>query len=326
MEIEPESAISQWQRPDRTILPGTEYEWYLEAKAWGVSLDDEKHLQQATNYAHSRGRRWVVLTNGQVWRIYDDHITGLPPAERLVAEARIDQPTDLEQLLTAVSKQTVVGGGLAQFALRSRISAILTRSLKDEGSEAIRALCTVVRKEPGMSEVSRHDVASYFRDLQPAVQPEPKEGKQEDPSPTPAPDISSDVIQGVSLQKLAAEASTLATGFKPTAVVFPDGSRTALGSWRNLTCAVLSWLGDQKKVPPIPFRGGHGGHRYFLNTVPEHQSGPMKEGHRCLKLNGQEIYIDLHRSAVDLLGRIREVCTEVGVPLSSIVVQVTENP
>ena len=38
LEIEPEGSVSQFQRPDRTMLPGTEHEWYLEAKAWGRRL------------------------------------------------------------------------------------------------------------------------------------------------------------------------------------------------------------------------------------------------------------------------------------------------
>jgi hypothetical protein len=324
LEIEPESSVSQWQRPDRTILPGTEHEWYLEAKAWGVSLDDEKHLQQATNYAHSRGQRWVVLTNGQVWRIYDDHITGLRPAERLVAEARLDRVSDLEQLLRAVSKPTVVSGGLGQFALRSRVSAILTRSLKDEGSEAIRALWGVIRRQPGMSEVSRRDVATYFRDLQAAVQPEPRElvpaaVRVERLQATPPPDPANDH----DLESLARDARALATGCKPVAVSLPDGETTPATSWRDVACSVLLWLDEQGKVPSIPFRGGRGGKRYFLNVSPKHTTEPMHNGYRAVSLGGAEVYVDLHRSAMDLLGRLRDVCVEVGVPPSSIRVRVT---
>src|SRR5690242_10739344 len=59
------------QFPDYTILPDTSYTWFLEAKAWNVSLED-RHSQQSLNYANQNGKRWVVLTNGREWRLYDN--------------------------------------------------------------------------------------------------------------------------------------------------------------------------------------------------------------------------------------------------------------
>ncbi len=266
----------------------------------------------------------MVLTNGQVWRIYDDHITGYPPAERLVAEARLDQP-ELEQLLSALSKATMTSGGLGQFALRSRLSAILTRLLKDESSEAIKSLWAVIRKQPGMSDVARRDVAAYFRDLQAAVQPEavvptvpkPLGVVAAKPIVTPPEPIATPE-NTYSLEDLARDAHTLATGCKPQRVIFPNGNAADVTSWRDLTCKVLIWLATHEKLPPLPFRGGHSGHRYFLNTSPVHASGPMQEGYRKLKLQDTEVYVDLHRSAVDLSCKLRDFCEATPIPPSTI--------
>lgn len=68
--------------PDFTILPDTEHTWYLEAKALRVELNDE-HVVQALNYANATGRRWVVVSNGRIWRLYDQHIPGVP-ADKMV--------------------------------------------------------------------------------------------------------------------------------------------------------------------------------------------------------------------------------------------------
>lgn len=41
----------------------------IEAKAIGLTLKDD-HVRQATNYGANSGVEWVVLTNGECWRIY----------------------------------------------------------------------------------------------------------------------------------------------------------------------------------------------------------------------------------------------------------------
>ena len=41
----------------------------IEVKAIGLTLND-KHLKQAVDYAANKGVDWVVLTNGQIWKVY----------------------------------------------------------------------------------------------------------------------------------------------------------------------------------------------------------------------------------------------------------------
>src|SRR5690348_16922462 len=88
-EIDVQAHDAAGKFPDYAILPNTSHTWFLEAKAWSESLADT-HVIQALNYAHTKGRRWVVLSNGREWRLYDDHIIGMEPADRLIAVARLD--------------------------------------------------------------------------------------------------------------------------------------------------------------------------------------------------------------------------------------------
>jgi hypothetical protein len=43
----------------------------VEGKAAGVKELTDKHIEQAENYASRAGIRWVVLTNGIEWKLYN---------------------------------------------------------------------------------------------------------------------------------------------------------------------------------------------------------------------------------------------------------------
>src|SRR5436309_3495008 len=97
-EIDVQAHDGAGKYPDFTISPHTSFTWFLEAKSWIENLADA-HVIQALNYAHTHGHRWVVLSNGREWRLYDDHIIGVQPADRLVAVARLDCSDEVERLL-----------------------------------------------------------------------------------------------------------------------------------------------------------------------------------------------------------------------------------
>lgn len=56
----------------------------IEAKAIGLTLND-KHLKQAVDYAANKGVDWVVLTNGQIWKVYKVSFTK-PIDQELITE------------------------------------------------------------------------------------------------------------------------------------------------------------------------------------------------------------------------------------------------
>lgn len=115
-EVLPRDADASGNIPDYTLLPGLEDKtFYLEAKAWEKNLE-VRHANQAVSYADENGKRWAVLTNGQCWRLYDNWIKEAPPSGRLVAEALMQEPESLSRFLDAISKQSVLVGGLAKFA------------------------------------------------------------------------------------------------------------------------------------------------------------------------------------------------------------------
>lgn len=114
MQIEPEKIDNDQKRPDFTVLPGTEHTWYVEAKAWHVALES-RQAAQALNYANFNGKRWVVLTNGRQWRLYDNSIQGAEP-EKLITEVELNDTAGMEELLLQLSPDYVTSGRINEYA------------------------------------------------------------------------------------------------------------------------------------------------------------------------------------------------------------------
>ncbi len=110
--------------PNYTVLASNaSCTWYVEAKAWNVTLED-RHAHQALNYANQNGRRWVVLTNGRTWNLYDNSIQGLVNAKR-VLQAHLKDVEAITEFLETIGKQSVVSGQLEAtvYALKERQQA-----------------------------------------------------------------------------------------------------------------------------------------------------------------------------------------------------------
>lgn len=139
------------QRPDYTISAADCEDgiWYLEAKAWRVQLEDAQ-VSQALNYANQNGRRWVVLSNGQFWRLYDNDVKGLPD-RKLVCEAELCDRTDMTTLLDALSPSGFEQDRISQYASKKRsiraeleldeiVLSALTNAVRDSDSPVCVAI------------------------------------------------------------------------------------------------------------------------------------------------------------------------------------------
>lgn len=179
-EVVSRDADNAGKFPDYTLLPGVpERTFYLEAKAWKVDLEDG-HVNQALNYANQNGRRWVVLTNGRIWRLYDNTICSAAKG-KLVAEADL-HVTSATRFLTAISRPSVVEGGLPKFAQeeRERLTAaarnemlrrVLESEVCDSASRLVNAMCQHIRSRDGLEWVSADDIVACFSEAEPPVVP-----------------------------------------------------------------------------------------------------------------------------------------------------------
>jgi hypothetical protein len=174
--------------PDYTILPEQpEYTWFLEAKAWSIELSDI-HAKQALNYANHNGKRWVVLTNGREWRLYDNHLKGTFET-RLVAEASMNDQSGLVSFLRAIGKDSVLGNGLERYVRqeeerrsrakrallcakrREAVRTLLTDQLNSSDSAFMATVVKFLRSIEGLEDAESEDVRAWALGLQ-ATSPE----------------------------------------------------------------------------------------------------------------------------------------------------------
>ena len=158
--------------PDYTILPKDEqHKFYLEAKAWLVMLEDG-HARQSLNYANGDGKRWVVLTNGQEWRLYDNDRRGLPE-EKLVAKVQLKDSDEAEKFLQAIGKQSVCTGKLevyAKTALEAKRQRQEAQALAEEcnvqlskpESALVKAMHLVLAQCEGLRELKLEGIVAHF--------------------------------------------------------------------------------------------------------------------------------------------------------------------
>ncbi len=295
--------------PDFTILPDTEYTWYLEAKALRVDLNND-HVVQVLNYANATGRRWVVLSNGREWRLYDQHIPGLP-VDKLVATATLENPQEIAEFLHAIGKQSMQTGQIDVYARRQRLKRVLDEQLGDPRSEVIRAIVSKLRSL-GLNGASGEDVVAYF---------EGKPVKIEVASVRTGSGGQPPDADGYRLDELARRAEELATGKKPLSVTFPDGTAREVDEWKKLVMAVIEWFGERLPPPPQPRKAGS--KRYLYNEKPEHQRNPMRSP-AIFRVAGKDLFVDMWVSAREHLSALVYLCECIGEPPSGFRIRLRE--
>ena len=184
-EIDEQASDISNRFPDFTIQPNSPSTWYLEAKAWTSSLKSP-HVDQALYYAHSNGKRWVVLSNGREWRLYDDHIKGVSD-DRLVATASLDNQTEILRFLAALSKSPVFDHKVSDFAAEKRIKEYIYQEVKNPKSQVITAIVKAVKNAmPGVN-VSGDALVSILNS---------QTFQSTGPAPSPTPPIPAEKTQG----------------------------------------------------------------------------------------------------------------------------------
>ncbi|MBI5705583.1 MAG: DUF4268 domain-containing protein [Armatimonadetes bacterium] len=144
-EIHGEVGGASGKIPDFTLLPKTNWTWFVEAKAWDVKLDNW-HVDQALFYAHANGKRWVVLTNGKEWRLFDDSIAGMSE-DRLVASSYLQNTDEMAAFLGAVSKSSMLEQRIEVYATSKRVRKALLKALSEPSSGVIASIVKTLSKE-----------------------------------------------------------------------------------------------------------------------------------------------------------------------------------
>jgi len=216
---------------------------FVEAKALGQTLDAPKWANQIMGYAAVGGVKWVVLTDGDEYRIYNACVA-VPVEEKLFRTVRLSDPNSpTEETLALLSKDRIRDNEIeilwkAHFVDR-QVRAALEQLFSPEPDNS---LTRAVKKR--VRELSSREVraslarvrAQFDFPVEPeAIPPVSRKRRQKEtagPTPTPVAGLPSKKVFGVSLRDMV-EAGILKAPLKLiapykgknlTAELLPDGA------------------------------------------------------------------------------------------------------
>lgn len=119
----------------------------IEVKAAGIELND-KHIEQAKNYAANGNFRWVLLTNGLQWRLF--HLTfeeGIEEEKVFSVDLSKDNIDEAVKPLSLLSRESVNKNGLDEYW--TRFTALSPESIGKAlfAEETLCEMRRVIRKK-----------------------------------------------------------------------------------------------------------------------------------------------------------------------------------
>ncbi len=276
-------------KPDYTLLPESEeHMWFLEAKTWNARLDVQT-ATQAVNYVNAHGKRWVVLTNGKDWLLYDNDMKGRAE-EKLAAEFTL-RDKQFVSFLEALSKPSVTGGKLEPFVQNQRLYATLAGQLGDPKSDVVRAIGKVIKAMPGLSRVTNGEVVDYFKESN-GVQPGIIASVAREETIQPGTS-SSHKGNGLCLTKI--DRSDV-TGKKPEVLRLGNGMEIKGETWREISLNLAKVLLDQGLAGNVPVFSG----KKAKSALVALKGGPGTKGMRSpaeVTCQGRSYVVETHFSA-----------------------------
>ena len=344
-DIESRMADSTGQYPDYTLLPDhSSATFYLEAKAWNVMLEDI-HVKQALNYANHNGKRFVVLTNGQSWRLYDNAIQG-QLLDKLLRQVELQDTPQITDFLTALSKSNVLQGSLEGVAEETRqrrsqeardlqerrqreeelrnsqkrdletnlhLTTTLPGLLKDSSGEIVSLITDFLSEQEQFESLSPEILSAWFKEnfaLPSTIIIE--QSARPAQSNTTLPALPKEALgTTLTLKEIQGKPIDGKKG-KPVELQLPDGTKIPVRSWVSLAEQIVSNLLQQSNSMPLPFEYSHP-KRWFLNHIPEHKSQGQRKLFKPISAQGKTVYLDRDRSASDMMADVHALCLAMNV-------------
>ena len=170
---------------DYALMEGGKPSLFVEAKALGRNLGDHKWASQIMGYAIVAGVEWVVLTDGNEYRIYNTHAP-VPVAEKLFHTVRVtDDDASAGEILDLLSrsgqpKDRLKAQWHAHFVDR-QVRKALQRLFAPVPDESFVSLL-----QAATAELSEGDIAASLRRVQPQFEFPLVHDSESDVSPPPA--------------------------------------------------------------------------------------------------------------------------------------------
>jgi hypothetical protein len=185
---------------------------FIEAKALGHNLDDRRWVNQIMSYASVAGVEWIILTDGDEYRIYNSH-AAVPIEEKLFRHVRVSNNSERpEEALSLLAKASVQKDEIGMYwqtdFVDRRVQAAVERLLaQNPDPEIVSLIAEKVRnlsKDDIKASLSRAHIRFDFPAVPNLI---PLHVPQHDMAPQTQQQISSSSIKrwyGVSLTQLIA--------------------------------------------------------------------------------------------------------------------------
>ena len=219
---------------------------FVEAKSIGANLDDPKWTNQMIAYATAAGVAWVVLTNGDEWRIYNSHAP-VPLERKLFQKVKVsDDLDDAAAVLALIGKDNMSGDRIEElwraYFVDQQVHSILRELFS--GGEPVKELVLAVRHRS--TDLSPKDIRTSLARARASFEFPPVQGPPLPGSAMPAakPPFEPRPLRAATLKKATAGAPV---------------SDKVSSAERNLTLSDLLSKGLLKPgaVLERTFRGGH---------------------------------------------------------------------
>lgn len=306
------------KRPDYILLHGTEFEWYLEAKAWQVELTP-KDAGQAISYPNHKGKRWAILSNGRVWKLYDNYRQASIEG-KLVISVSLDDIEGIVRLLKALAQESVKSGGLELFEKHETerlaeldkahkvqqrqelLAKTILQQIRTEGSPLVLAMVNSLHEEAGLESITPKDVVLFFQSEEKEM---PLEKRSHIP---PNPKTTERIVTGKSFTQIV-KFPIDGKSERPYLLIAPDGKEFNINSWADMAEKSVIWIWKQIGNLPLPFRSVQK-FRYFLNTNAKRRDGEPMRKSRTISLNGNMIWMDPDWTASDFIKMLIDLSRE----------------
>jgi hypothetical protein len=152
-EVKREYKQGRWKRPvDYALFLMREPRLFVEAKALGKNLGDARWAGQIMAYAMVAGVKWVILTDGDQYRIYNSHAP-VPYEKKLFRAVRLSDPgSPATETLQLLSKDRMGEAEIDRYwnayYVDSQVGAALRALFADE---PVRPMVNLVKKETGLT-------------------------------------------------------------------------------------------------------------------------------------------------------------------------------
>lgn len=152
-EVKREYKQGRWKRPvDYALFLMREPRLFIEAKSLGKNLSDAKWAGQIMAYAMVAGVKWVVLTDGDQFRIYNSHAP-VPYEKKLFRAVRLSDPdSPTKNTLRLLSKDRIGEAEIDRYwnayYVDSQVGSALRALFADE---PVKSLVNLVKKQTGLT-------------------------------------------------------------------------------------------------------------------------------------------------------------------------------